>query len=71
MEKKRYEYIKALREKQKIGTATFQERNIILMEDKRVRKEAAAKAEAQAKAQVNTRSAKRFGGMATPNPPQP
>ena len=63
MDKKKYERLTTLRAKEAKGTATFTERNIIKMEEKRLRKETKAKAlAALAKAQPSTRSTKRFGG---------
>lgn len=41
MEKAKYEALKAIRNKVKDGTATFAERNILKMEEKRSRKDKA------------------------------
>ena len=59
MDKKQYEKIKAIRIKVAKGAATFAERNIIHMEDKRRAK--AVKVEEAAKKPHPVRSTSRFG----------
>jgi len=59
MDKQQYEKIKAIRIRVAKGTATFAERNIIHMEDKR--RANTAKVEAAAKKPHPVRSTSRFG----------
>jgi len=58
MEKRKYEALKAIRERVKNGSATFAERNIYNMEEKRKRKELASKTSAS----LPVKGGSRFGG---------